>query len=276
MIRFHVLGAGGAVPTSSHTPAAYFVEIDGHRILLDPGPGALVRLVKSPVGHEGLDIIDEVLLSHLHPDHCADLVPLLFALHSPVLARTDRLPLGGPTGLVRYLERLTDLYGSWLEPRNRRLIIQEINPGQTLELPHGATATAFAVEHEQDRLAEFCLGYRFQDSRGNSAVFSGDTGPSTGLTEAARSADLLIVECSTPDELATAGHLTPGQVGDLCAAARPRQTVLTHQYPAAAALDLAALVGAKWSGPVIQATDGCVVTVEDDSQIRKEEPDDFS
>ena len=77
-----------------------------------------------------------------------------------------------------------------------------------------------------------------------------------GLLAAAREADLLLVECSTPDELYTPGHLTPSRVGELCAEARPRRVVLTHLYAPAAALDLPALVRRRFDGPVETAEDG--------------------
>jgi ribonuclease BN (tRNA processing enzyme) len=73
-----------------------------------------------------------------------------------------------------------------------------------------------------------------------------------------------VVECSTPDHLATVGHMTVSQVGELCAMARPGQVALTHQYPDAAVLDLAALVGKLYDGPVHQAVDGSVYFVPEE------------
>lgn len=269
MIRFHILGAGGAVPTPSHTPAAYWVTVDGDPILLDPGPGALVRLVKSGEAPRGIDHIDRVLLTHLHPDHSADLVPLLFALHSPIPESTAPLLVRGPRGLLRLLDQFRGIYGRWLEPRLRKLDVQEIQPGDRMALPAGGSVEAFGVEHPQDRLSEGCLGYRFLDTAGRLAVFSGDTGPSPGLELAARGADLLVIECSTPDELATPGHLAPRDVGRICNAAQPRRTVLTHQYPPAAACDLVAAVGAYFPGQVLQARDGSILTVPDPEEEEK-------
>ena len=263
MIQITILGAGGAVPTPSHTPAAYWVVVDELSLLLDPGPGALVRLVKSGAAPAGLDAIDRVLLTHLHPDHSADLLALLFAMHSPVPRSTAPLHIWGPAGLQELLGKLRDIYGSWLEPRNRELVVREIAPGQNLPSPPWPCIRAFAANHEQDRLSGQALGYRFTDTAGRVAVFSGDTGPCPGLEEAARGADLLLVECSTPDELAVPGHMCPAQVGALCTAARPRRTVLTHQYPAAAAMDLAAAVGEYYQGQIVQACDGLVITVPD-------------
>lgn len=261
MITFHILGAGGAVPTATHSPAAYWVVVDQEPVLMDPGPGALVRLARSGAAPGGVDDIGRVVLTHLHPDHTGDLVALLFALHSPVPVRTDPLLLWGPPGLEAHLEQLRGIYGRWLEPRRRDLVVTEIRPGDVVDLPGGGTIEAFGVNHPQDRLSECALGYRFCDAGGHTAVFSGDTGPSTGLEKAATGVDLLVVECSCPDHLATAGHLTPGQVAALCQKARPARVALTHQYPDAAALDLAALVNEKFDGPVIQATDGLVLDV---------------
>ena len=265
MIRFHILGAGGAVPTPTHNPAAYWVTVDGLPILLDPGPGALVRLVQSGAAPAGVDDIGMVVLTHLHPDHCADLVHLLFALHSPVPTRADPLELYGPPGLRSHLDKLKDIFGSWLEPRARDLEVVEIGPGVTVPLPAGGALRPFKVNHPQDRLAKIPLGYKFTDAEGNTAVFSGDTGPCAELNEAAAGADLLVVECSTPDHLATPGHMTVSQVGALCAAAQPKLTVLTHQYPDAAALDLAALLENSHGGRVVQAVDGSAFTIPETS-----------
>jgi ribonuclease BN (tRNA processing enzyme) len=261
MIRFHILGAGGATPLPGHSPAAYHVTLDGLPILLDPGPGALVRTVAAGLAPRGIDDVGLVLLTHLHPDHCLDLVGLLFAAHSPLPERRDPLVIWGPPGLNRHLDQLRGIWGRSLDPRSRGLEVAELEPGSARELPGGAAVEPFLVDHPQDRLAEACFGYRFRDRDGHVAVFSGDTGPCAGLTEAAHGVDLLVVECSTTDELATPGHLTVGQVTDLCREARPRRAVLTHQYPPAAALDLASLVGAASGTPVIQARDGTVCTV---------------
>ncbi len=261
MIRIHILGAGGAIPLPERSPAAYHVDLDGDPILMDPGPGALVRLVAAGLAPRGVDDIGLVLLSHLHPDHCLDLIALLFAVHSPLPARRDPLVVWGPPGLLDYLEKLRGVWGRWLEPRHRELQVAELVPGVARTLPQGGSVRPFLVEHPQDRLARQCFGYVFTDRAGRVAVYSGDTGPCPALTSAARGVDLLLVECSTTDALATPGHMTVGQVAALCAEARPRQTVLTHQYPPAAVLDLAAELGSPGGTRIIQARDGTVCSV---------------
>ena len=282
MINCLILGAGGAVPTPSHGPAAYWISVDTTSILLDPGPGALVRLIKSAHGPDSLDAIETVLLSHLHLDHCADLAPLLFALHSPVLQSRAPLRLIGPPGLATYLERLGDLYGSWLTPHQRTLEVEEVVPGQSLHLPGGGGNDSgnnagdgsgnvepvnnchiecYAADHPQDRFAHDCLCLRFRDGEGHSLTFSGDTAPCAGLTEASRDTDLLVVECSTSDAFAMKGHMSPARVAELCRDAQPRRVVLTHLYPAALAVDLAAEIGRVYTGPLTIARDDTLYRV---------------
>ena len=87
-------------------------------------------------------------------------------------------------------------------------------------------------------------------------VYTGDTGPSAELASWAKGCDLLLAECSLPDDQAIEGHLTPGTVGRLAASAQPRRLVLTHLYPPTERLDVGKLVGKHFKGPVALAADG--------------------
>jgi ribonuclease BN (tRNA processing enzyme) len=264
MIRFHILGAGGAVPTPSHTPAAYWVTVDDTSFLMDPGPGALVRLVKAEGTPDTVDLVDQVFLTHLHPDHSLDLVALLFAMHSPLLPSEVPLKIWGPRGLNGLMEQWRGIYGRWLDPRCRGVVVTEIGPGTAVDLPGGGSVAAFAVDHAQDRLSEQPMGFIIQDLAGHRVVFSGDTGACPGLEEAAAGCDLLVAECSATDAWDLNGHMSPRDVGPLCQKARPRKVALTHQYPEAAAADLISAVGHHFDGPVIQARDGDVFIVPED------------
>ena len=74
-MRLTVLGGCGAWPAADQACSGYLVEHDGFRLLIDPGYAILPRLL------QGIDAdkVDAVLVSHGHPDHCADLNPLLRA-----------------------------------------------------------------------------------------------------------------------------------------------------------------------------------------------------
>ncbi len=268
MVSLLILGAGGAIPTPERGPAAYWLDLAGRGLLIDPGPGALVRLVRDPHGPDSIDTLDTVLVTHLHLDHCADLAPLLFALRSPVLPSTRPLQLIGPRGLSGYLERLRELYGRWVEPEKRSLEVLEIAPGDSLvpgpddglwrvvETPDGPSVTAFAADHAEHRFSEDNLGLEIRDEDGRRLVFSSDSGPGGDLPDRARGADLLVLECTTPDAYEMDGHLSPARVAALCAEAAPRRVVLTHIFPDVAREDPASLVASRWGGPVVAAVDG--------------------
>ena len=74
-MRLTVLGGCGGWPAAGQACSGYLVEHDGFRLLIDAGYATVPRLLQ--LVRPGL--VDAVLISHGHPDHCADLNPLLRA-----------------------------------------------------------------------------------------------------------------------------------------------------------------------------------------------------
>ena len=68
-VRVTVLGGCGAWPSDGQACSGYLVEHDGFRLLIDPGYAVAPLLDPRS--------LDAVFVSHGHPDHCADLNPLL-------------------------------------------------------------------------------------------------------------------------------------------------------------------------------------------------------
>jgi ribonuclease BN (tRNA processing enzyme) len=99
---------------------------------------------------------------------------------------------------------------------------------------------------------------------GRRIVYTGDTGPSDALATWARGCELLVCECSLPAAMGIPQHLTPEQCGELAAAAAPKHLALTHFYPPVEHVDVRALVGAHYTGPVTLADDGWTFEIEDD------------
>src|SRR5881409_1129783 len=110
-MRMTVLGGCGAWPAAGQACSGYLVEHDGFRLLVDPGFATLPRLLEVI----GADDVDAVLISHGHPDHCADLNPLLRARALP---DSPPLPLPihtlpGAVDAVLALDRPATLDGSY-------------------------------------------------------------------------------------------------------------------------------------------------------------------
>jgi glutamate racemase len=74
-MRLTVLGCAGTFPGPGVPCSGYLVEHEGYRLLVDLGAGALGQLQR----HIGLLDVDAVYVSHLHADHCIDLVAYSYA-----------------------------------------------------------------------------------------------------------------------------------------------------------------------------------------------------
>jgi ribonuclease BN (tRNA processing enzyme) len=74
-VKITVLGGCGAWPTTDRACSGYLVEHEGFLLLIDPGYATLPQLLS----HTTAERVDAVLISHGHPDHCADLNSLLRA-----------------------------------------------------------------------------------------------------------------------------------------------------------------------------------------------------
>jgi ribonuclease BN (tRNA processing enzyme) len=72
-VRLTVLGAGPAyTDREGASGAAYLVSDGDTNLLLDLGHGSFTRLFP----HVHPTRLDAIVISHLHPDHFVDLVPL--------------------------------------------------------------------------------------------------------------------------------------------------------------------------------------------------------
>jgi ribonuclease BN (tRNA processing enzyme) len=69
----------------------------------------------------------------------------------------------------------------------------------------------------------------FKDGR--TLAISGDTDYCRNLVELASEVDLLVLECSFPDEKKVEGHLIPSLVGRIGLESRCKKLLLTHFYP---------------------------------------------
>lgn len=197
-----------------------------------------------------LQTLAGVALSHLHPDHTADLVTLLFALVNPAHPpRDEPFFVWGPPGTSALMEALRGVYGGWIQPPGCEVTVRELPPGEPLLLG-SLKLTPFPAEH-----TESCFCFRVEAPPG-SFCYSGDTGPCPGLAQAAHGVDLLVCECSVLEEEQLQGHMKASQVGELARASGCGQVVLTHLYPHILAADPVSTVKERFPGQVRLARDG--------------------
>ncbi len=254
-MRFTTLGTGTISLPAHRACAGYLLESGPLRLLVDCGTGIARRLAERGARWQQ---ITHVAITHFHIDHHGDLPSLIFAWKYGYLpARTEPLAIIGPVGTAALLERLAAAYGEWVTAPGFPLSVQEILPGDSLALPNDVTLTCLPVPHTAESVA-------YSMERGaRRIVFTGDTGPSDALAEWARGCDLLVCECSLPSSMSIKEHLTPEQCGELAAAAAPKHLALTHFYPPVEDVDIRAIVGERFHGPVTLASDGWYFDIED-------------
>ena len=247
LTRMHVtiLGSGTAIPSLRRGSPGLLVEVAGQSLLFDGGTGTLPRLLKAGVTVLELD---RVFYTHLHPDHTGDLVPLLFALRNPAWQRTKPLYLTGPRGFQAYYEGLVGLYGDWIAAKSYDLVLNEL-------LKETTEAEGFRVIPWEVVHIKHSLCYRVESAGGKSVVYSGDTTYCDAIIDAARGADLLVLECSAPDEQPMKNHLTPTQAGQIAALSGCRRLVLTHFYPICEEYDIVTPCRKVFGGELILAED---------------------
>ena len=243
-MKIVMLGTGTGVPVKERGCAGIYVHAGGQHILLDAGPGTARQLVKLGVTYLTLDAI---FLTHFHVDHCLDFVALLFAMYIPDPARTKPLTIYGPRGLKQLYRELNHAFHGWITPRSYELTLKELGD-ETVKLKD-VTVRAVPMHHSTD-----AVGYRVE-SKGKSVVYSGDTDYCANIVRLGRRADMLILECSMPDERKVAGHLTPSECGRIAAEADCRHLVLTHFYPVFKGYDIRSRVRRAFRGRVTLARD---------------------
>jgi ribonuclease BN (tRNA processing enzyme) len=243
-----ILGSGTGVPSLKRGAPGFLVKTETQSILLDGGSGTLQRMLQAGVTYKDLDA---VLYTHIHPDHCADLVPLIFACKYQEEPRCKDLLITGGKGFRDYYAGLQWVHGSWIEPQTFRIHIREVADD---EVTIGdLLVTALPLDHMRES-----IGYRITSSQGKTLVCSGDTDYCPNIVELAKGADLLLLECSFPEGKKVPGHLTPALAGRIAGCKR---LCLTHFYPPCEHADIKGASRQVFKGDVLLAEDMMRITL---------------
>lgn len=248
-----VLGTGTVAPSPERTAPAHWVTSGGVRLLLDCGAGMLHSAARHGVAWP---TVTHVAITHFHPDHWGELPMLLFALrYGTEPPRSEALTVIGPVGLETRMTVLAGALGDWVMEPGYGLTVVEVHAGESVPLDGNVVLEACKTPHTAESLA-----YAVREG-GKRLVYTGDTGPSDDLARWARGCDLLLAECSLPDERGIEIHLTPTTAGALARAANARRLVLTHFYPPIEGTDPASVAARAFGGPVTAARNGDRFTV---------------
>jgi ribonuclease BN (tRNA processing enzyme) len=210
-----VLGCAGTFPGPDSPCSSYLVEHDGFRLVIDMGAGSLGELQK----HIGLLDVDAIYISHLHSDHCIDLVAYSYARRYHPDGVPPQVPVYGPEGTC------ARICGAFENPPLHGLL----DVFDFHEVPVGTMAIGpFEVTSALTNHPVECHALRIS-AGGRSLAYSADTGQSAALVELARDADLFVCEASWEDgDHPPDVHLSGREAGEHAARAGAKRLLLTH------------------------------------------------
>lgn len=240
-----LIGTGTGTPSLRRNPACILFRMGDRTAVFDSGPGSLKGLLGAGAGYLNIDI---VFYTHLHLDHISDFSAILFAAKIPPEVRRKALAIYGPAGLKRYYRQIKALYGDTIRPDSYKLSMEEIE-GRDIVV-EGFKISAMRLEHHGGG-----MGYRITTPEGKVAVYTGDTDYCPAAASLAKDADILMAECSFPDEMKMKGHLTPSSAARLAREAGAKKLILVHMYPVCDNYDLVSACKAVFDGEVARGED---------------------
>jgi ribonuclease BN (tRNA processing enzyme) len=219
-MKLTILGSGTGVPSLDRSAPAYLLEVRDMRCLVDCGSGTLRQLLRAGTS---CDVIDAVFVTHTHPDHIGDLVPLIHALKLDLDSpRCKPLHLFGPPGFPAFYEQCIAPVAT--PPKHFAVEVKEAGPVLSFA---GCYIMTTPTVHT-DKLHS--IAYRFEQD-GRTLVLSGDCDYDPGIVAFTKDADVLVIDCSFPDALKMQGHLSASECARIAHEAGVRKLVLSHLYP---------------------------------------------
>jgi len=255
-MRVVIIGSGASWPDSERAAPSQVIVAGDESLLFDCGPGTGMNLMKAGISPAA---VSRMFLTHLHMDLCLEFPSIVFEGY--LVGRKEKVYLYGPPGAADFCKTLFEK----IYPSAPQIVRRLREDGWKVE-PYEATkglvcqtdsyrVLSTPVEHGIPAVA-----YRLETGEGT-VVISGDTRPSKSLIELAKGADLLIHECSFPDDMIELARLTnhsaASEVGEVANQAGVEKVVLTHLFPLwkGREKEMVKSVNSKFGGEVIASHD---------------------
>lgn len=246
-MKLTIVGCSGSLGAPGNPGSSYVVSTPGNPdVVMDLGPGALAAMQGQFNPSEA-----HVVFSHLHADHCSDVASLLvWRRYHPQAPATRASRMYGPSYAPELFGRMggdgpgdiTDIsdtfdFAPWIS-------------GEPVAF-EGVTITPFPVVHPA---AESHALRVTDNATGKVITYSGDTGYTPSLVDAAKDADLFFCEAAwgpvrtdQPDGM----HLSGQEAGRVAREAGVGALVLVHIQPWSDPEATAAAAAAEFGGEVI-------------------------
>lgn len=241
-----IIGAASAEPNPGSASSCYLIDAGKGQLVLECGHGASAKLLL----HTSIDQVGAVLISHMHPDHFFDLVPLKYFITFNGYPRMPLLiPPTGPPVLEGIAEALGEDSSFW----DSAYDIQLFDPEEGVKVA-GLDVSMTATHHFIPAWA-----MRFSSNpTGGVLAYTSDTSRTESVARLASGADLLLAEASIDSHdkpAAHEGHLTAEDAGILARDAGVKRLLITH-YASRKANGMANAAAEAFGGPTELACEG--------------------
>ncbi|MEU9079496.1 MBL fold metallo-hydrolase [Kitasatospora sp. NPDC048538] len=236
-----VLGTCGAWPEAGRAASGLLLEYDGFRLVLDLGYATFPRLLECcPDGR-----VDAVVVTHEHPDHCADLSALCRARYFAP-QRGPRVPLYCPPGVVARVQAM--------EPTEDLHEVFDVHP---LPAAHRVGPLRLDAEPLPHHVPH--AGVRLT-APGLTLAYSGDAGPGPALERLAAGADLFVAGATLQGGPAADPYLmSAADAGSWAGRCGVDRLLLTHFWPGADRARSIAEAREAFPGEVTAAEEGMTI-----------------
>lgn len=241
------LGSSASMPAAGDACSGYLMSSGDTHVLIDCGTGVLARLQEVI----SLDQLTAIVISHFHPDHFIDLVPLRYGLRygpTPISTPAVYLPPGGIDYLARVGQGLRDSATYFSSTYG----LAHYDPAAPLQI--GDLRFDFCqTTHD---MPTYAMTVR---SGERTLAYTADTQASGDLHAFIAGADLLLCESTYPaslPDLPSDNHLNSHQAGELATRAGAGHLVLTHFWPGIERSRFAEEAARAFAGPVSLAAPG--------------------
>lgn len=225
-IVFTVLGSSSSIPRPSRACSSYLIYDGETGVVFDMGTGAFANMRE----HLDYDLVDHIVISHMHADHFFDLIPLRYGLLYGPRRRETKLKLWLPPDGERQLREVASSFAD--EGAGDFLKVFEMttyDPNRPIRV--GSATVRFAPTRHY--IPTFALRY---EGNGTSITYSADTAPDDNVTKLARDSKLFVCEATLTEnevEHGIRGHSTAREAAEMAKDAGVEQLMLSH-YPAEA------------------------------------------
>lgn len=211
-MKLTVLGCSTPLPRRDKPCSGYLISDESTNILLDCGSGVFAALVDYINPGE----LAAVWISHMHPDHCTDLITLAnWALNT---ADAPRVPVLGPHGWDIRVNGFISNDGS------RDLAREIFDVGY---LDDGLVSSVGEFTLTSSLVHHSVTTYGVRVSNGDATfAYSADTGPCRSLDHLADKVDVFL--CEAGSDTPTDYHMTMEQTYDVARRAQVGKLLVTH------------------------------------------------